>query len=143
MAATEVTLLGPNGIPVRVSSNGEILSRPFDYSDSFFKNLNVVDTAFNLVEPKSGEQFVISGLAISGNRDIGVNGSILVIYGTDDATSTTTTGKEIEFEVPKSTVLPFIQPNLLIAEGLFLNGKCDDNSVRVNLFGYFVKTTGE
>ncbi len=138
--ATKVTLVGQNDIPVKLSPNGEVLTRPFNYSELFFQNLDTDNEVKNFVVPKVGQQFVISGLAISGNRDIGVNGSILVIYGTDSATNATTTGKEAQFEVPKTTVLPFIQPNLLIDEGLFVNGKCDDNSVRVSMFGYYVPT---
>ena len=131
------------GIAIGASRNHELFTRPLKYSSLFFQNLNVDNQVFNFVVPRAGQEFVISGLAISGNRDIGVNGSIVDIYATDSASNATATGGDIGFEVPKSTVLPFIEPNFLIAEGLFINGKCDDNSVRVNLFGYFVKTTGE
>jgi len=123
---------------VGVSSSGEVLVRAFDYSDFLFQTIDTVDTAFNFFKPKQGFQFVITGVVISGNRDIGVNGSILTVYTADSTTSTTALSTPFEIEVPKSTVLPFIIPNVLTAEGIFLNGKADDATVRVGMFGYFV-----
>ncbi len=134
---TQVEIIGTEG-KVRVSSNGELIVRGFDYFEAFRANLNVVDQAFNLVEPQGGKQFVVTGLAISGNRDIGVNGSILVIYDADSVTSLTVLNDSIDLEVPKSTVLPFLQPNIILGEGVFINAKCDDDAVRVSLFGFFV-----
>lgn len=121
-----------------ISNRGEALVRSFDYSDFDFKNINVANTAFNFFEAKTGEQFVITGMSISGNRDIGVNGAVLTIYTAETATSTTPLQTPFEVEVAKSTTLPYILPNLLPDENTFLNGKADDTNVRVGLFGYFV-----
>lgn len=123
-----------------VSANGEALMRSFKYSDPEFENLNVVDTAFNFFKPQSGFQFVAKGALISGNRDIGVNGSILVIYGAATEASITVVTTILEAEVPKSSVFPFVVPDVITPEGQFINGKCDDNSVRVALYGFFVPT---
>lgn len=123
-----------------ISSNGETITRPFDYSLFSFQLLDTVDVAFNHYKPKTGFQFVITGVVISGNRDIGVNGSICSLYTANSATSATAIDTTFEIEVPKSTVLPFVQPNTIIGENVFLNSKCDDNSVRVGVFGYFVPT---
>ena len=121
-----------------ISNNGEVITRPFNYSEFNSQTLNVVDTAFNHVGPKDKFRFVITGVVISGNRDIGVNGSILSIYTASTATSTTALDTPVQVEVPKSTVLPYIQPNVIIAENVFLNSKCDDDVVRVGIFGFFV-----
>lgn len=123
---------------VFVSERGEVITRPFAYSDPQFQNLNVVDTAFNFVKPTTAKRFVVVGALISGNRDIGVNGSITVIYGAEAEDSTTVTQTIAELEVPKSEVFPFVIPNVIVTEGLFINGKCDDNSVRVALYLYEV-----
>lgn len=93
-----------------VSSNGELLTRAFDYSDFNFQTIDAADTAFNHFKPKEGFQFVITGVIVSGNKDIGVNGAILTVYTATTATSTTPLGTPFEIEVPKSTVLPFIVP---------------------------------
>ena len=138
---TQVALVG-NGNEVDISSNGEILTRAFDYSSFSFQTINAVDTAFNFFKPKQDFQFVFTGIVVSGNRDIGVNGSILTIYTANADDSTTVLGTPFEIEVPKSTVLPFIIPNVIINEGVFLNGKADDATVRVGVFGYFVPKVG-
>ena len=137
--ATEVELLF-QGISAKVSSNGELLTRAFDYSEPAFQNMNVDNTAFNFQLPRQGEQFVITGAVISGNRDIGVNGAITLIYEATSLTETTVVETLLEVEVPKNTVFPFVLPNVLVSEGAFVNGKTDDNSVRVALYGYFVPT---
>jgi len=121
-----------------VSANGELITRPFDYSEFDFQTLDSIDTAFNHFGPKDEFRFVITGVVISGNRDIGVNGSIMSIYTATTATSTTALSTPFSVEVPKSTVLPYIQPNIIIAENVFLNSKCDDDVVRVGIFGFFV-----
>ena len=136
---TQVEIIGTDG-KVRVSSNGELIVRAFDYSKPAFANCNVDDTAFNLKRPETGKQFVTTGAVISGNRDIGVNGSILIIYEADSLTSLTVAETIIEAEVPKGSFLPFLVPNVIAAEGSFINAKCDDNSVRVALYGFFVPT---
>lgn len=121
-----------------VSANGEVLTRAFDYSKATFQNCNVDNTAFNLKEPEAGKQFVVTGAIIAGNRDIGVNGSILVLYEATSTTDTTPATTIIEVEVPKNTIFPFLVPNVITDEGSFINAKCDDNSVRVALYGFFV-----
>lgn len=121
-----------------ISGNGELITRAFDYSDSSFQTIDAANTAFNFFKPKDGFQFVITGVVISGNKDIGVNGAVLTLYTATTATSTTAVKTPFEVEVPKSTVLPFIIPNVIAGEEIFLNGKADDTTVRVGLFGYFV-----
>lgn len=126
------------GTNTGVSENGELITRAFDYSIPTFANCNVDDTAFNLKVPEAGKQFVATGAVISGNRDIGVNGSILIVYTASSTSSLTVVETIIEVEVPKSTIFPFLVPNVITAEGAFINAKCDDNSVRVSLYGFFV-----
>ena len=138
---TQVVIQGasPKGAQVGVSENGELFVRPVKYSVPAFANCTTVDVGVNLKKPVAGQQFVATGAIISGNRDIGVNGSIFQLYESSGSTSITIIGDPIiEVEVPKSTILPFILPNVITDEGRFINAKCDDNSVRIALYGYFV-----
>jgi len=133
-----------NGIPAGISANGEVLTRAFDYSTPSFQNMDNTTDAFNFQSPEADKQFVITGAIISGDRDIGVNGAITTIYEATgiDTTTITTARTLLEVEVPKSTVFPFLVPNVKAGEGFFVNGKTDDNSVRVSLYGYFIPTEG-
>lgn len=124
-----------------VSSHGELIIREFDYSDFDTQNVNVIDTAFNHFKPKDGFRFVITGLSISGDRNIGVNGSIYSLYTATSATSITAIKEPFTAEVPKSSFIATSLPRVRIAEGVFLNSKCDDNDIRVTVFGYFVPAT--
>lgn len=132
-------LVGANGIPVKTTENGELVTAPLHYSDPYTQDLGEVNTAYNFLPPKVGMQFVITGAVISGNRNIGNDGSNLVVYGADSAESLTVLTDLIDVEVPKSTIHPFVVPNVVVPEGEFINGKCDDDDVKVTLYGYFVK----
>jgi len=127
-----------NGVQAVVSDNGELITRPFGYSIPSFLDLDTAGSAKNFFKPIAGRQFVLTGAVISGNRDIGPNGAITSIYEASAEDSTTVDSTLIEVEVPKGTVLPFLVPNVVSSEGAFINGKTDDNSVRIALYGYFV-----
>lgn len=121
-----------------VSSQGEVIVREFDYSDFNTQFLDTINTASNHFKPKDGFRFVIKGISISGNRNIGVNGSIYSLYTANSATSTTIIDEPFTAEIPKSSVLVAILPAIRIAEGVFLNSKCDDDDIRVTIYGYYV-----
>jgi len=137
MSGTKITIVH-DGNEVKVSPNGELITRVFEYSEPSFQTIDAANTAFNFFKPKKDFRFVLTGAIISGNRDVGVNGAVLTLYEAAAADSLATTKTSFEIEVPKSTVLPFIIPHVLTDEGTFLNGKADDTVVRVGLFGYFV-----
>lgn len=121
-----------------VTSQGEVLIREFAYSEFNTQFLDVVDTASNHFKPKDGFRFVITGLSISGNRNIGVNGSVYSLYTANSATSTAIIDEPFTAEIPKSSFSVQQLPKVRIAEGVFLNSKCDDDDIRVTVYGYFV-----
>jgi hypothetical protein len=53
-------------------------------------------------------------------------------------TPTTVIDEPVSLEVPKSTLTLVSLPKVRIAEGVFLNSKCDDNNITVTVYGYFV-----
>lgn len=127
---------GING--ASISDAGEVIIREFDYSEFNTQLLDTVDVAFNHFKPKDGFRFVITGLSLAGNRDIGVNGSIYSLYTATSATSTVIVDEPFTAEVPKSSLSFGPIPQVRIAKGVFLNSKCDDNNIRVTVYGYFV-----
>lgn len=130
-----------NGVFVGVSENGELITRAFDYSEPAFQLIDQSTDAFNFQSPKAGKNFIITGAILSGNKDVGVNGAVTTIYEATsiDSTTVATSRTLLEVEVPKSTVIPLTPlPNIRVEEGFFVNGKVDDISVRVALYGYFV-----
>ena len=138
---TQVSIVGSGVGKANVSDNGELITRAFDYSEPAFQTINNSTDAFNFQLARGGERFVITGAIISGNRDIGVNGAITTIYEATGIDSTTISTTLLEVEVPKSTVFPFLIPNVVVNEGFFVNGRADDISVRVALYGYFIDVT--
>lgn len=121
-----------------VSDAGEIIVREFDYSEFNTQFLDTVDTAFNHFKPKDGFRFVVTGLSLAGNRNIGVNGSIYSLYTATSATSISVIDEPFTAEIPKGSLTFGPIPRVRIAEGVFLNSKCDDDDIRVTVYGYFV-----
>ncbi len=127
-----------NGVSAGVSSIGELIMRPFDYSTPVFKSLNVDDTAFNFFKPIAGQQFVITGIVADANRDVGVNGASVVIYEATSETEITVDKELFQFDMAKQSSKQCLPLIALVREGSFLNAKTDDNNVLVTIMGYFI-----
>ena len=134
----QVTGGGVEGRIVKVTPNGELVIAPLEYSGSTFQNMNVVDTAFNFHLPTSGKRLVVTGLVISTDRNVGVNGAVIEFYEADSATSTTVDKTALRVDMAKNDILDIMGMNSIVAEGKFLNGKTDDANVLATIFGYEV-----
>lgn len=127
---------------VKVSSNGELIIRPFDFATSMEVTMDADATAFNVWPPKIGKQFVITNILVSTNKDIGVNGSNIEIFEADAADSTTLIGSSFKVNLLKNANLPLTGLLSIIQEGNYLNAKHDDGAVNAEVFvtigGYYV-----
>ena len=136
--AIQVQLVGSNGRVVQVSSNGQLAVAPIAYSTGTFNNMSAVDTAYNFHVPRAGKRFVVTGLIVSTSRNVGVNGASIVFYEASAVDSTTVDETILELDMPKSDILPISGANIILNEGVFLNGKTDDAEVLATVFGYEV-----
>ena len=128
-----------NGVSASVSSNGELITRPLEYSNAHFKDMNIADSAFNFVEPEASKRFIITGMILDADRNVGVNGANVVIFEADQSNSTTPTETILQVDMPKQTS-KVITPLLIeTTEGVYINGKTDDNDVSATILGYFRK----
>lgn len=134
----EVQIVGKTGRLAEVSPLGQLVTAPLAYATGTFQDMGTVDTAFNFVTPTPGKRFVITGLLISTNRNVGVNGAIIIIYEAASATSTTVDKTLAQVEMTKNQLLPIPGLNSIVTEGKFVNGKTDDDDVSVTLSGYEV-----
>ena len=125
----------------RVTPLGQVVVAPLSYSTPHFAELNTISTAFNLVEPREGQRFVVTDVLWSTGNNVGQNGATVDIYeavAVDEASITTQMFRVI---VAKQDSVPYPGQNLLTTEGVWINAKTDDNTVEVTLSGYFVKNT--
>lgn len=122
----------------KVTSRGELVTGPIDFSLFYTATTLVNDTAVNVVPPVTGKKFIITIMVLSGDRSIGANGAVTDIFEADSATSGTIVRQLYQDEIAKQTraVLPvtYVQ----VGAGRWINVKSDDVQVRCNIAGYYV-----
>jgi len=124
--------------PVKVSPQGELLTRQLKFGEGKFQALDSTNTAFNFFVAKANQRFIITGVLLNTNKDIGVNGAIFDLYEADSATSTTIDKQLVRLNVLKNDTVAIPGIFVAVTEGKFLNGKTDDTIVNVTIGGYFI-----
>lgn len=127
-----------NGITAGVSSRGQLVTGPLDFSTAYAVTASVDDTAYNFVPPKSGKRFVITDILLYANKGVGVADATVAVYEADSATSTAVTKSILAIEMLKQTARDITGLNLIVSEGKWVNIKTDDNTVFATMMGYYV-----
>ena len=127
------------GSEASVTSRGQLVVAPLDFSSPFPGVAGAADTAVNIVEPIAGKAFIITEIILYANKSVGVNDATVELY--EASTSNTIVVDKCIFnqEMVKQTTLALTGLNLLINKGKFVNLKTDDNSIFINVFGYYVE----
>ena len=133
-----VRLIGRDGQAATVSEFGQLIVAPVDYSTSVNAEMSLVDTAYNMVDPASGQQVVVTDLILTANRLVGVNDATVTIYIADGPETTIEAGDVLELEMVKQSSLAINGLNLKIPKGKWINAKTNDNTVFVTLMFYRV-----
>jgi len=128
-----------SGSFTKVSSVGQLITSPFAYDESVFKEFDVAATAFNFFRPKSGEQFVITGIRIKADRFVSNTTDAEVIIYEADSDLTITVDKILTQEAlirgEDATLIPI---NILVGTSKFVNAKTSDPSIFITILGYFI-----
>jgi len=122
----------------KVTPQGEILVRQLKFGEGKFQALDTIDTAFNFFLARAGQRFVITGILINSNKDVGANGAIVDIYEAGSTTSTTIDNQLARVNITKNQTVPIPGIFLAVSEGKFVNGKTDDATVNITIGGYFI-----
>ncbi len=125
------------GHRLALSHIGEVLVRPFDYSDPVFNVLDVINTASNFFIPHSGEQLIVTGIIVFADRDVTTQTQI-DIYEASSLTSTTIDKQIRRIDLAKLEGHIETGLTLKINAGVFLNAKCDDDDVFLTIDGYYI-----
>jgi len=127
-----------SGKPAKVTSRGQLVTAPLEFSSTTSIKLEVVDTAYTLSSPKTNKQGVITDIIISGDKNIGTNGSILEIYEATDSTTTTVSKAILTASIAKSGNMVLTNLNWPFSEGVWLSAKCDDDNIYITYGGYYI-----
>ena len=126
------------GSSVKVTPQGELLTRQLKFGEGQFQALDTINTAFNFFKSRAGERFIITTALINTNKDIGANGAIFDLYEADSETSTTIDKQLAKINILKNDVISIPGIFIAVSEGKFLNGKTDDTIVNVTISGYYI-----
>ncbi len=121
-----------------VSDQGELITRGFAYSDPKFQNMDLVDTAYNFFVANAGFRFVITGIILDANRNVGANGASVIIYEATTATTITVSKTLFEFDMVKQSSKVLVPLLVQTTEGVFVSGKTDDDDVLATVMGYYI-----
>ena len=137
--ALPVYIVGANGKRVHVNRAGELLIADGPYDETVFNELAADDTPYNFYGPKDGMQFVITNVLAYGDKQVASNSNATVIIYEADAPNTLTVGKVlVQFEIGQNQSLPFTGLKILVASGVYVNAKTDDDDVHMTVIGHFI-----
>lgn len=121
-----------------ITSRGQLVTSPLDFSKSYTQEVNQVTTAFNFIGPISDKQFVVTDILLYADKNVGVNDASVQIYEADSSTSTVEVTTILNVEMVKQTARDITGLNLIITQGKWLNIKTDDATIFATVMGYYV-----
>jgi len=124
-----------------VNPRGVLVTGPLAFSSFYTATTTTNNVAVNLVEPKAGYDFILTGIILAGDRNVGVNGAVTEVFENEIGPTDTTITKSIYIdEIAKQTRAVLTGLNIIITSGRWINVVSDDVQVRANIGGYYVRT---
>lgn len=128
---------GGSGNIADVTNEGFLLTQSTRFSEP--SKQSITDSnAVNFWKPMSGEKFIITGIIINTDRNVGVNGAVIDIYEADSEDSTVISKSILSLDQSKTITSPIFPLNSETTEGKYINGKASDFNVNITVFGYYV-----
>ncbi len=123
----------------RVTKTGQLVTGPFAYDDTSFSELGTAGTAANYYKPKARQQFIITGVIATADKQVGqAEDAIVTIFEASNATTSTQDKVLLTFVLTQSTVVSFLPLNIIVNEGKFVNGETDNDDIHMNIMGYYI-----
>ena len=128
-----------SGHKAKVTKWGQLIVAPLQYSEPETVEMDVVDTAFNFIIPASNQSIVITDIIVSADKNVSATTPAEVEVYTAGAPDSIDVIKSIlQPRLTRSTNLPVTGLNLLIGEGVWVNGKTNDIGVLLTIMFYRV-----
>ena len=126
------------GNKAKVTSQGQLVVAPLDFSSAYAVTASVINTAYNFVGPIAAKQFVITDLLLYADKNVGAGDASIQVYEASSSTSTTEDKTIINIEMLKQTSRDINGMNLIVSKGKWVNIKTNDNNVYATLMGYYI-----
>jgi len=125
------------GFGAVVTKNGQLVTAPLAYDEVKTVSLNVDDAGFTFYVPRAGEQFVITVILLTADKNVTTD-CIVEIFEATAENSNTVDKSILLIEMLKNTGRDITGLNFLVSEGVYVNGKTDDNNVSATIMGYYI-----
>jgi len=136
---THIVSGGNKRYAVTVSNNGQIVTAPYAYDMTEFRELAATNTAYNFYTPIGGKQFVMTGVyAVADKQVSGSVSAAVIVYEATSAGTTTVAKVLVQTAIVQDQVHFFSGLNILVSEGVFINAKTTDDDVHMTITGYFI-----
>ncbi len=132
-------IVGPNGKNVEVTPSGELVVAPLSYNKTVFNELAEDDTAYNFYEPKTLQQFVITGFNMKADRDVSTTvDATVIIYEAESKNSTTVSKVLFQEAMVRGERTGQDNANILVNPGVWINAKTSDDDIHMTIMGYYI-----
>lgn len=124
----------------KVTARGEVITAPISYSTSYFQEMTAINTAYNLVVPKSGYEIVITSIIVNANKGVSsTDGALVEIFTADSPTSTTALGDILTVQLIKNARQVLTGLNIKVGSGVWINAVTDDATVFITIAGFHLQ----
>lgn len=127
-----------SGYEAYVTRYNQLVIGQLDFDSASYKELDVINTAYNFYKPEAGKNFIITFIDIQADKQVSSSVSADVVIYEASAPDTTTVDKIIYQTGLAQDQAKALPVQLLVNEGKFVNGKTTDDDVHINIFGYYV-----
>lgn len=140
MIDTKISDGSGGGHLARVTHAGELITVRGNYDSTFNAAMTSINTAYNLVTPKSGFQFIVTGIVLNADKNVSAtDGAIAVLYEATSDTTTTASKTLLTLNIGKNTTVPLTGILIQTTKGVYVNAKTDDATVNITLLGYYLE----
>jgi hypothetical protein len=130
---------GKNNTRALVTKRGQQIVAPLEYSEFYTATTISNNVPVNVIEPRTGKNFAITDIILSGDRSIAANGAVVQVYENSIGPTDTTIAKLIYAdEIARQTRAVLTGLNIIVTTARWVNVVSDDVQVRANIGGYYI-----
>jgi len=128
-----------SGFQAKVTKFGQLVVSPLQYSTPVSDELDVIDTAFNFIQPQQDHSIVITDIFVDADKSVSnTTPADVEIYEAASADTTTIDTGILSPRLLRGANRTATGLNLLVPEGKFVNAKTNDDVVLVTIMFYRV-----
>lgn len=127
------------GKTVRITEQTTLATSNYDFSNPVPVTLDAANAPKKVVSPVQNRVFIITEIILYANRAVGANDATITLYESDSPAADQVGTDVVLFsqELLKQSSLTLTGLNWKVSPGKFINATTDDNTVFLNLGGYY------